>query len=116
MTLGRSGEDLAARYLNQKNYQIIERNFRSKLGEIDIIARQGKTLIFCEVKTRLNNAYGYPFEAVTMHKQNKIRKVAELYLIKARNETGNYDSIRFDVISVVSAGRSVNIEHIENAF
>lgn len=113
MTLGKSGEDLAARYLIQKNYQIIERNFRSKLGEIDIIARQGKTLIFCEVKTRLSSSYGHPFEAVTTNKQNKIRKVAELYLVKAKNTLHNYDSIRFDVISVTAA---VNVEHIENAF
>lgn len=115
MTLGKAGEDLAAAHLRQNNYRIIERNFRSKLGEIDIIASIGKTLIFCEVKTRLSTRYGYPFEAVTSRKQQTIRAVAELYLAMAKG-LYEFDSIRFDVISILREGRSFKVEHITNAF
>ncbi|MBE0447599.1 MAG: YraN family protein [Actinobacteria bacterium] len=115
MSLGKSGEDLAIRYLRRKNYRIIKRNFRSRLGEIDIVAKQGRTLIFCEVKTRLNQAFGQPFEAVTPHKQRKIRKIAELYMSMAVKPE-EFDSVRFDVISVLADGTSFNIKHIENAF
>lgn len=115
MTLGKSGEDLAVRYLRKKNYRIIERNFRSKIGEIDIIARHSRTLIFCEVKTRLNKAFGQPFEAVTPHKQRKIRKVADMYMAVAVDPK-EFDSVRFDVISVLADGISLDVRHIENAF
>lgn len=115
MSLGKSGEDLAVRYLRRKKYRIIERNFRSRLGEIDIIACHDKTLVFCEVKTRTNKAYGHPFESVTAHKQKKIRQVAEVYLATSK-ALQRFHSVRFDVISVLSEGPSVDVVHIENAF
>lgn len=115
MALGQSGGDFAVRYLRRKNYRIIKRNFRTKIGEIDIIASTGKTLVFCEVKTRLSRAYGHPIEAVTPSKQQTIRKVAELYLAMAKDVSG-FDSVRFDVISILSAGSSLEVTHLENAF
>ncbi|HZD59794.1 MAG TPA: YraN family protein [Anaerolineae bacterium] len=115
MVLGKSGEDMAVRYLRRKRYRILARNFRSKLGEIDIVAQHVRTLVFCEVKLRLNEAFGQPFEAVTPHKQRRIRKVAELYMAIAVNP-GEFDAVRFDVISILADGASFNINHIENAF
>ncbi|NCO66408.1 MAG: YraN family protein [Candidatus Aquicultor secundus] len=115
MALGQSGEEFAARYLRRKNYRILQRNFRTKIGEIDIIASTGKTLIFCEVKTRLSRAYGHPIEAVTPNKQRTIRKVAELYLAMAK-DLSEFDSIRFDVISILSEGSSFEVMHWEEAF
>ncbi|MHB8842685.1 MAG: YraN family protein [Candidatus Aquicultor sp.] len=115
MALGQSGEDFAVRYLRRKNYRILQRNFRTKIGEIDIIASTGKTLIFCEVKTRLSKAYGHPIEAVTPSKQRTIRKVAEVYLAMAK-DVSRFDSIRFDVISILSEGASLEVTHWENAF
>ncbi len=115
MALGQSGEEFAVRYLRRKNYRILQRNFRTKIGEIDIIASTGKTLIFCEVKTRLSKAYGHPIEAVTPSKQRTIRKVAEVYLAMAKN-LSQFESIRFDVISILSEGASLEVSHWENAF
>ncbi|HEY3375300.1 MAG TPA: YraN family protein [Candidatus Aquicultor sp.] len=115
MALGKQGEDFAALHLQRKDYRIIERNFRTKLGEIDIIAATGRILVFCEVKTRLTTRYGQPFEAVTPHKQRTIRAVAEMYLAMQKRISG-YSEIRFDVISILQEGREVTVNHIENAF
>lgn len=115
MALGKAGEDLAEKYLCSKNYQILKRNFRSKLGEIDIIARDGKTLVFCEVKTRLSTRYGQPFEAVTPRKQATIRAVAEIYLALQKN-TSRFNTIRFDVVSILSTNGGIKIRHLEDAF
>ncbi|MEW5705963.1 MAG: YraN family protein [Actinomycetota bacterium] len=115
MTLGESGENLAVLYLKRKSFRIVERNFRTKIGEIDIIAIKDNTLVFCEVKTRLNKSYGYPFESITPRKQEKIRNVAQIFLA-IRGSSYKFDSVRFDVISVLSDSPSVKIDHIENAF
>jgi putative endonuclease len=115
LALGKAGEDLAEKYLCRKNYEILKRNFRSKLGEIDIIARDGKTLVFCEVKTRVSTQYGQPFEAVTPRKQATIRAVAEMYLAVAKNPP-NLNGIRFDVVSILSTNEGIKIRHFENAF
>lgn len=115
MSIGKAGEDVAVHYLKGKDYRIVKRNHRSKLGEIDIIAVTGRTLVFCEVKTRMNKAFGEPFEAVTAAKQRTIRNVAELYLATARSLAG-LESIRFDVISLLAQGEGFQITHIEDAF
>lgn len=115
MSLGRQGENFAALHLRRKKYRIIERNYRTKLGEIDIIASIGKTLVFCEVKTRLSQKYGHPLESITPQKQRTIKKVAELYLASQSN-LKQYDSIRFDVITLLQDGNSQKLEHIESAF
>ena len=107
--IGNYGEALAVKYLSDKGCKILARNFRSKMGEIDVIAEDGKYIVFVEVKYRTDNLYGEPFEAVTAAKRRKIRRTAELYLLK----TGNINrDCRFDVIDILD-GR---IEHYENAF
>ncbi len=106
---GDKGEILAANFLKKKKYKILQTNFKIKLGEIDIIAEKDGVIVFVEVKNRSTFAYGRPIEAVNAQKQNKIRKVAEVYLMlknKSLNDT------RFDVIEVSGD----QIDHIENAF
>lgn len=113
MSLGDSGEGLACSYLRKRGYRVIDRNYRCRLGEIDIIARRGDTLIFCEVKTRLNREFGEPFEAVTLGKQNRLRRLAQFYLVSHPNDASNF---RFDVLSILLADEKPKILHIENAF
>ncbi len=91
-------EDMAARYLTGQGYEILERNFRDRLGEIDIIARQGGYLIFVEVKYRRDTGSGYPEEAVSRQKQQRIRHTASYYLY--RRGYGEDVPCRFDVVSI----------------
>lgn len=107
--LGVSGETLASNFLKKNGYKIIERNYKNKLGEIDIIASNKKTIVFVEVKARDTIVYGRPSEAVNFYKQNKIRKVAQQFLLE--NKLDGFPC-RFDVIEIV--GEKIN--HIENAF
>jgi putative endonuclease len=107
--LGSSGEELAARFLEDAGCEILERSFRSKTGEIDLIVRDGDALVFVEVKARSKNGFGGPVEAVTRAKQAKIAKTAALYLQRCRFD---YGSVRFDVVAVLD-GR---IEHLKDAF
>lgn len=112
--LGKAGETLAAEYLTQIGYTILERNYRSRTGEIDIIARQGKTLVFAEVKTRKTAAFGSPAAAVTVKKQAQISLVAQEYL--TRHNLFDRPA-RFDVIAVLAPdGKKPQIEIITNAF
>ena len=103
-------ETMAAEYLKNKGYKIITQNFFSKNGEIDIIAKDTDTLVFCEVKYRSNTRYGLPEEAVDYRKQDKIRKTAAYYLY--RNNFPVETRVRFDVIAVLGE----KITHIEDAF
>lgn len=112
-SLGKRGENSAVKFLQKKGYKIIGRGYRCRLGEIDIIARIGEKLIFCEVKTRTSAGYGEPFEALNEKKKKKIRQVASFYT--AFVEKSPVD-VRFDVISIVISGGDVKIDHIENAF
>lgn len=106
---GKLGEEKAARYLQNKGWRILERNFSAPGGEIDIIAQDKKTLVFAEVKTRAYKAYGGPLAAVTPAKQKRLASTAAAYI----KEKGlKFDSIRFDVLCVLPQ----EIEHIENAF
>ena len=107
--LGRSGEAKAVNYLKKRGYKILERNYSTALGETDIIARQGDVLVFIEVKTRTDDIFGRPSEAVTYRKQNKYRLMAMQYTVKENL----YDKpVRFDVIEILDG----EINHIENAF
>lgn len=111
--LGDRGENMAARYLRNQGYKIIMRNFRCDVGEIDIIARQGKTLVFVEVKTR---AYDDPTpeEQVNSFKQEQIQKAAKLYLSRYGVPQ---PPARFDVVAIVwPTGRDPIIRHTEHAF
>jgi len=95
---GMGGEIQAAEYLKSKKYKIIEQNYTNRLGEIDIIALDKKTIVFVEVKKRSTFQYGRPIEAVDMRKQQKIKKVAEFYLmLKNMSEA----DVRFDVIEIM---------------
>ena len=110
--VGGLGEDFAVYYLESCGYRIIERNFRCRLGEIDLIAQDGKTLVFVEVKTRRSRRYGSPHEAVTTAKQAKLRTVASFYLQRQRTST----PCRFDVLALNIEGGTVRPELIQNAF
>ncbi len=79
--LGKQGEDIAATYLTDHHYTVIERNFRSKFGELDIVAEKNKKIYFIEVKTRANLKKGKPYEAVTPHKMHQLRKAATFYCL-----------------------------------
>jgi putative endonuclease len=114
VTFGQAGEDLAAAFLKRKGYKILVRNYRQKFGEIDIIASSEGTLVFVEVKTRKNTAFGTPFEAVTEKKQRQIGRVAQDYL--GKNDLFDKPA-RFDVVSVLICGDNPPvIEHLPNAF
>lgn len=111
--LGNKGEDWASRYLEENGYMILERNYRSRSGEIDIICSQGGSIIFVEVKTRRNISFGYPEEAITKTKQQHIRKAALAYM-NACNRP--YNEIRFDVIGILLKDGKPQINHLPAAF
>jgi putative endonuclease len=110
--LGQRGEDLAAYYLKKKGYKIIHRNFKTMIGEIDIIARDRDDLVFIEVKTRESLEYGQPFESVNRNKRRKIANVAMLYLKKLKD----IPSCRFDVVSVYYKEGRPEFDLIKDAF
>jgi len=112
-SLGSDGEALAAEFLRKKGYRIIAKNYKTSIGEIDIVAKDGDTIVFLEVKTRTNESFGYPFEAVNDRKRRKIKNVALLFLKKMKEEV----PARFDVLSISSTadGRQ-EITHIQDAF
>lgn len=112
MRLGEKGEGLAAAFLERSGYKVLEKNFKTFLGEIDIIAQDGETLVFVEVKTRENLMYGQPFEAVNRTKKRKIANVALLYLKKLKETP----PCRFDVVSICYENRKPDIELIRDAF
>lgn len=97
-SIGSYGENLAENYLKESNYKIIDMNFRCKIGEIDIIAKNDGYICFIEVKSRYNTTYGYPREAVTRSKQLKIYKTAKMYILE--NKLIN-QKFRFDVIEIM---------------
>ena len=114
INLGNRGEELAATFLKQKGFQIISRNYRQKTGEVDIIAKDGNTLVFIEVKTRSSLLFGQPFEAVTERKQTQLNRIALDYM--TRNKITN-QAARFDVVSIlIEKNKKPEIEHLQNCF
>ena len=109
---GRLGEEIACKEIKKKGYDIIERNYRSRLGEIDIIAKDGDVLVFIEIKTR-RSSIDYAKEAVDRRKKKKLLKLALAYM-----KTKRYDNIkaRFDVIAISIKDNKPQIELIKNAF
>lgn len=107
---GKKGEDRADAYLKKIRYKILERNYRTRFGEIDLIAQDGTTIVFVEVKLRTTGEFGSPLAAVDERKQKRLRRAAVRYL----QSRGLYDRApaRFDVLGITPAG----IEHIKNAF
>jgi putative endonuclease len=111
--IGKSGEAAALRFLKKNGYKILEQNYRTQLGEIDIIARERQTIVFIEVKTRRSLEYGSPKLAVTPKKQRNMSMTA-LYYLKSNDQS--HASARFDVVTVLTRGGQVNIDIIKNAF
>ena len=109
---GRSGEIIAKEYLINKSYNILETNYRNRIGEIDIVAMDKDILVFIEVKTRRNYSYGYAFEAVDLKKQRKIINTSMVY-IKYKNLTDT--QLRYDIIEVYLT-KTLKINHLDNAF
>lgn len=109
---GDLGEKIACEYLIKNNYSILETNFTTKIGEIDIIAKEDDIVVFVEVKTRKSLKYGRPYEAVDHRKMQKIIKVAENYIVyKSRGDI----QYRFDIIEVF-LNETNTINHIKDAF
>jgi len=113
LNLGRLGEEKSIRYLQDKGYKILERNYKTKLGELDIIARDSETICFIEVKTRSFQDKGDPLESITSDKQHRLSKLALSYL-KINNLLNR--KARFDVVSVYQDCQQTNIRLIKNAF
>ena len=111
-SLGKKGEELARLHLQKQGYKIVTANYRTKNGEIDLIARDGKTLVFVEVKTRSGAKFGSPFDAVNEKKCRQISKVALEYLTR---HGGPDQPARFDVVAV-RVGERAEVELLRNAF
>lgn len=115
------GEEAARKFLQNSGWKIVDTNVcihsqdrsRKILGEIDIIASDGQTLIFAEVKWRKDYSFGSPLEAVNARKQNKLRILAELYMLKSQRQE---KYLRFDVIGITGSGKNMQLQHIVNAF
>jgi putative endonuclease len=112
-TVGNLGENLACRYLEKYGYEILCRNFSCNYGEVDIIFKDKNEFVFCEVKTRSNEEYGFPAEAVNYYKQRHIWNTAKYYLYK--NNILN-ECVRFDIIEIYINLPKPLVNHIKNAF
>jgi putative endonuclease len=111
--LGAHGEQIAAAYLTDLGLRIIDRNWRCREGELDLVARDGDALVFCEVKTRRGTGFGHPVEAVTAAKQRRLRLLAHRWLT-AHDE--HAPDLRFDVIGIlVRPGRPASVTHLRGA-
>lgn len=112
--MGEVGEQAAWRLYRRKGYRLVARNWRCPLGELDLVLARGGTLVFCEVKTRTGSDLGGPFEAVTVRKQQRIRRLAETFLATRHLRADQY---RFDVASVtVRRGADPTVHVFEDAF
>jgi putative endonuclease len=112
--LGRRGEAIAVRHLEASGFAILERNWRCSHGEIDIVARDGVTLVFVEVKTRSSVDYGHPLEAITPVKLARLRRLAGAWCLAHPEVTG---SIRIDAVAVIAPRiGAVQVEHLERVF
>lgn len=111
---GRQGEDLAAEWYIERGYRVVDRNWRSRQGELDLVITASGLLVFCEVKTRTSDRFGTPAEAVTLDKQRRIRRLAREWLDETQTRAAQ---VRFDVASVLLGGRDgPTIEVVVAAF
>jgi putative endonuclease len=113
VALGRRGERAAEKHLRRNGYRIVARNFRAAGAEIDLVAMDGDTLVFVEVKTRRSRAAGAPEEAVDERKQTRMRRAAEVFAVRYRADDSE---MRFDIIAVDASGKRLEIELLRNAF
>jgi putative endonuclease len=109
---GSDGENLAATFLVEKGFKVLERNYRFRKSEIDLIVSRGNWLIFVEVKTRSSTSFGFPEEFVDYHKKLMILKGALEYM-HVKDWQGN---VRYDIVAVNIYGNKFDIKHIEDAF
>ena len=113
-TLGTAGEEAVAAWYERRGYRVLDRNWRVREGELDLVLRTSSVVVFCEVKTRRGDAFGTPFEAVTRTKQQRIRTLAMRWLQEHRVRASQ---LRFDVAAVrIPRGLAPEIEVIEGAF
>ena len=111
--LGRDGEETAAAWYEDHGYEVLERNWRRREGEVDLIARKGRTVVFCEVKTRSSDAFGTGAEAVLPAKQRRIRRLASRWLAELTPAAGRaLVDLRFDVVSITGG----DVDVLEDAF
>lgn len=111
--LGRQGEELAVSYLKKKGYRILDQNYYTRYGELDIVCRKANQLVFVEVKTRRNTSYGSPEEAITPRKIQHLKRAAAVYL---ESVNPSFHEVRFDVIAIILEEGQEKINHIEYAF
>jgi putative endonuclease len=112
--LGRRGEAIAARHLVDRGFAIVDRNWRCPQGEIDLVAQQGRELVFVEVKTRSSVAFGHPLDAVTPAKLARLRRLAAAW---CEAHSGEHDAIRIDAIGVIALrSGDIQVEHLERVF
>jgi len=109
---GKQGEALACAFLEEKGYQILERNWKNRFEEIDVIARDGSELVIVEVKTRSSIAFGNPEQAVGLRKQRLLVNAAEAYILKHDSHL----ETRFDIVTVILEGSSSRVQHLVRAF
>lgn len=109
---GDQGEELAAKYLEKRGYNIIARKWKHERFELDLIAENATHIVFVEVKTRYSNTYGEPWEAVNKAKRKKICISADAYI----RECNTSKEPRFDIVSIIKTGGVFSVEHIEEAF
>lgn len=110
---GDRGEEKAKLFLIKKGYRILDTNYRTPFGELDIVGIEGDTVAFIEVKTRRSSKYGSPLGAITYRKQNHLIKSALFYLGEKKYDFKNY---RFDAVAIITADKSDNIEVFKNIF
>jgi putative endonuclease len=116
--LGALGEDLACAHLRRRGYEIVDRNFRTRWGELDIVASDGRSLVFCEVKCRrASRSWRDPLESVHTNKQVRLRRMAGQWLAEHRDRPRRAE-LRFDAIGVTvdAEGRLLRLDHLEAAF
>jgi putative endonuclease len=112
--LGSYGERVAVRVLTEAGLQVLDRNWRCRDGELDVVARDGDALVFCEVKTRTGVGFGHPAEAVTPAKRARLRRLARAWLAAHEHHAPD---LRFDVVGVqVPVSGPVRVTHLRNAF
>lgn len=112
-SVGRLGESEAARFLEKRGYKLLERNYRCKYGEIDIVAQDGRTIAFVEVKTRGSESFGGPLASVDSRKQKKIMLAAHFYIESKRLIDAD---LRFDVVGIELRGGQLSFELVKDAF
>lgn len=110
--IGAKGEDIASSYLTSKGYRIIDRNFQTKLGEIDIVTEKGEFIIFIEVKYRSNLSFGYPYEAVNSHKLFKLKKMVEVYMVVNKIKK----QAKVEVLSIWEENGETKVKHYTDLY